>query len=100
MGQTILCEYLAAWDEAGTQPDPVAFGFDDIRAMLDEAQEAMFSLGSSSNRNYETVRAQIKRIDDLKQENHELKQKLATYADLESQHLLHIDTQSQREQQP
>lgn len=49
MGQTIICEYLAVWDETGEQPDVKAFGWDNLRAMLDECQETMFSLGNSTN---------------------------------------------------
>lgn len=50
MGQTILDEYLAAWDETLEQPDPTKFGFNDLYTMLVEAQEAMLSLGMAANK--------------------------------------------------
>lgn len=49
MGQTIICEYLAAWESTGTQPDPTQYGFDGLYAMLEECQDAMLSLGTAAN---------------------------------------------------
>lgn len=49
MGQTIICEYLAAWEDTGTQPDPIEYGFDGMFAMLQECQSAMLELGESVN---------------------------------------------------
>ncbi len=49
MGQTIICEYLAAWESTGTQPDPTKFGFDGLYSMLEECQDTMLKLGTAAN---------------------------------------------------
>lgn len=49
MGQTILCEVIAAWEETGEQPDFTRFGFANVLAALKEAQDIMFELGTSCN---------------------------------------------------
>lgn len=49
MGQTIVCEYLAKWESTGIEPDPTAFGFDGLYAMLVECQDAMLKLGTAAN---------------------------------------------------
>jgi hypothetical protein len=49
MGQTIICEYLAAWESTGVQPDPTAFGFDGLYSMLEECQDTMLKLGTVAN---------------------------------------------------
>lgn len=50
MGQTILCEVIAAWEETGEQPDFTQYGFASVLAALKEAQDRMFELGTSCNR--------------------------------------------------
>lgn len=50
MGQTILCEVIAAWEETGEQPNFSEFGFDSILDALKAAQDTMFELGTSYNR--------------------------------------------------
>jgi len=49
MGQTILDEYLAAWESTGIAPDPTAFGFDGLYSMLEECQDTMLKLGTAAN---------------------------------------------------
>jgi coenzyme F420-reducing hydrogenase delta subunit len=53
MSQTILDEYIAAWEVSSEQPDPTKYGFDGMISMLTEAQEAMANLGESANRSRE-----------------------------------------------
>lgn len=65
MGQTIICEYLANWESTGTQPDPTAFGFDGLYAMLEECQDTMLKLGTAVNEHKRTIAAKEKTIDDL-----------------------------------
>ncbi len=55
MGQTILCDFIANWEESGAQPDPKAYGWPDMLTMLQEAQAAMFDLGASSNQNSRAI---------------------------------------------
>lgn len=49
MGQTILCEIIAEWEEIGEQPDVKEFDFDSMLDVLKKAQEIMFDLGTSAN---------------------------------------------------
>jgi hypothetical protein len=49
MGQTIICEYLAAWELTGIAPDPTAFGFDGLYSILVECQDTMLKLGTAAN---------------------------------------------------
>lgn len=58
MGQTILCEYLANWESTGIAPDPTAFGFASLYAMLEECQGVMLELGSAVNEHRRTLDAQ------------------------------------------
>ena len=58
MAQTILDEYIAAWEEEGAQPDPAALGFENMEDMLRQAQDAMMELGeaaSNANREYKIL---------------------------------------------
>jgi hypothetical protein len=58
MGQTILCEVIAAWEETGEQPDFTQYGFASVLAALKEAQDRMFELGTSCNRLREKLDSQ------------------------------------------
>jgi len=58
MGQTILCEVIAAWEETGEQPDFTQYGFASVLAALKAAQDRMFELGTSCNRLREKLDSQ------------------------------------------
>ena len=58
MGQTILCEVIAAWEETGEQPDFTQYGFASVLDALKEAQVAMFELGTLCNRLREKLDSQ------------------------------------------
>lgn len=58
MGQTILCEVIAAWEETGEQPDFTQYGFASVLDALKEAQDRMFELGASCNRLREKLDSQ------------------------------------------
>lgn len=58
MGQTILCEVIAAWEETGIQPDFTQYGFANVFSALKAAQDRMFELGTSCNRLREKLDSQ------------------------------------------
>lgn len=58
MGQTILCEVIAAWEETGEQPDFTQYGFASVLDALKAAQDTMFELGTSCNRLCEKLDSQ------------------------------------------
>lgn len=99
MGQTILCEYIAAWEETGEQPDPAGFEFNGVLDMLQRAQRRMFELGTSANdwnrkameyqRSYKAVsRAAIEREIEYKTV---LKDTLACLENLNRLHLFEAE---------
>ena len=58
MGQTILCEVIAAWEETGEQPDFTQYGFASVLDALKAAQDTMFELGTLCNRLREKLDSQ------------------------------------------
>jgi len=68
MAQTILDEYIAAWEETEQQPDPTRFGFDGLLDMLTQANDAMMELGESANRHKREVQQANATIERLRAE--------------------------------
>lgn len=58
MGQTILCDVIAAWEETGEQPDFTEYGFASVLDALKAAQDTMYELGTSCNRLREKLDSQ------------------------------------------
>ena len=65
MSQNILDEFLSEWDETEKQPDPIEFGFNSLRDMLDQCSDIMDTLGASVNRNSEKLARAQTRIVEL-----------------------------------
>lgn len=68
MSQTIICEYLAEWDETEKQPNPADHGFDGIYSMLEECQNVMFALGESANDKSRELAKANSRIAELERQ--------------------------------
>lgn len=55
MGQTIISELIAHWQEEGQPKDITVFGFESLLDVLEKSEEAMFELGASCNRQHARV---------------------------------------------
>lgn len=68
MSQTIICEYLAEWDETEKQPNPADHGFACLYSMLEECQNVMFALGESANDKTRELAKANSRIAELERQ--------------------------------
>jgi chromosome segregation ATPase len=66
MSQTILDEYLAAWEDGAEQPNPLDYEFDGIHEMLEESQAVMMDLGESVSRHKREVKERDAEIERLR----------------------------------
>ncbi len=82
MSQTIICEYLAKWEETGIAPETTEFGFDGgIYGMLVECQDVMLKLGTAANDGKRRIAQLEQQIADDASVNAEIDKRLKAHDD-------------------